>query len=208
MRGAPQVGFSATIWKINWRICLEILLPPPTRFRTLQSMAQYNRNPARCQRTTVSGMTRRSESFQLDQNRRATTQNSLSSRPSLGLGCRRFSTVSCCPYCKLHPTVLGRRRGFLFPFGHILPRSNLSFSDDTAQRARMKQNPGSGWEGVSGRVRAIFTPRGARSDSANHRPVEMPRLGQDLVVEQDDGLEHPFREPDGFGFARSTGNKT
>jgi len=44
MRGAPQCGFSATIWKVNSRICLEILRPPPTRFRTLQSMAQYSLN--------------------------------------------------------------------------------------------------------------------------------------------------------------------
>ena len=58
----PQVGFSATIWKINSRICLEILLPP-TRFRTLQSIVQYSLNPARCHRTTVSGRTITSASF-------------------------------------------------------------------------------------------------------------------------------------------------
>src|SRR5450759_5075336 len=57
MRGAPQLGLSATIRKINSRICLEILRPPPTGFRTLQSMAQYSLNPDRCQRATVSGRT-------------------------------------------------------------------------------------------------------------------------------------------------------
>ena len=46
MRGAPQVGFSATIWKIKSRICLEILRPPPIRFRTLQSTAQYSFEPS------------------------------------------------------------------------------------------------------------------------------------------------------------------
>src|SRR5713101_246372 len=81
MRGAPQCGFSATIWKINSRICLEILRPPPTRFCTLQSMAQYSLNPAWCHRTTVSDRTRKSAS--------------LSSGPSLGLGCLRFKTASC-----------------------------------------------------------------------------------------------------------------
>src|ERR1700736_2382138 len=58
-------------------------------------MAQYNRNPARCQRTTVSGETRRSASFPFAQNPRATTQNSLSNGSSRGLGCLRFNTTSC-----------------------------------------------------------------------------------------------------------------
>jgi hypothetical protein len=91
-----QLGFSATIWKIEPRICLEILRPPPTRFRTPQSMAQYSLNPARCQRTTVSGWTRKSASFHCDQTWRTTTQNSLSNGASLGLGCLRFKTASCC----------------------------------------------------------------------------------------------------------------
>jgi len=34
--------------------------------------------------------------FQADQNRRAITQKSLSKRPRLGRGCRRFTTASCC----------------------------------------------------------------------------------------------------------------
>ena len=66
MRGAPQVGFSATIWKINSRISSETLFPPPACFPTLQSMAQYSRNPALCQRTTVSGATSRSDSFHFE----------------------------------------------------------------------------------------------------------------------------------------------
>ena len=95
MRGAPQPGFSTTIWKISSRICLQIRRPPPTRFRALQSIAQCRLNPARCQRTTVSGKTRKSVSFHRDQNRSATTQKSLSSGPSFGLGCLRFRTASC-----------------------------------------------------------------------------------------------------------------
>jgi len=64
---------------------LEILLPP-TRFRTLHSIAQYRLNPARCQRVTVSGKTIIRVSFHRDQNRSATIQKSLSSGPSFGLG--------------------------------------------------------------------------------------------------------------------------
>ena len=55
------MGFSATIRKINSRICLEILPPPPTRFCTLQSMVQYRLNPAWCHRATLSGRTRKSD---------------------------------------------------------------------------------------------------------------------------------------------------
>jgi len=74
MRGAPQVGFSATIWKINWRSSLEILFALPTSFRLLPRRVQYRRNPARCQPATVSGATRRSHLFQSDQSRRVATQ--------------------------------------------------------------------------------------------------------------------------------------
>src|SRR5664280_2174133 len=58
-------------------------------------MAQYSLNPDRCQRTTVSGRTITSAFFHWDQNRRATTQKSLSMAPSLGRGCWRLKTASC-----------------------------------------------------------------------------------------------------------------
>ena len=88
MRGAPQVGFSATIRKIRSRTSQEILLRP-TRLVILDIMLQYRRNPERCQCTTVSGVATRSNFFQSDQNLRATAQKNLSRTASLG---RRFST--------------------------------------------------------------------------------------------------------------------
>lgn len=51
MRGAPQVGFSATIRKISARNSLLTYLL--ARFRCREIHAQYNSNPARCHRTTV-----------------------------------------------------------------------------------------------------------------------------------------------------------
>ena len=86
MRGAPQVGFSATIRKINSRTSFDVGLLP-TRVLALEISLQYKRNPARCQRTTVSGVTMMRECFQADQTRPATTQKSLSKRPTLGRGC-------------------------------------------------------------------------------------------------------------------------
>ena len=85
---------SVTIWKMRSRISWDSFFLP-TRCFTLEIRLQYLRKPARCQRTTVSGVTMMRELFQADQNRRAETQNSLSKGLSLGLGCLRFSTVSC-----------------------------------------------------------------------------------------------------------------
>src|ERR1700693_2021116 len=109
IRGAPQVGFSATIWKINSRTCLGVRLLP-TCARTLEISLQYIRKPVRCQRTTVSGVTTRRASFHPDQNRRTTTQKSLSSRPRLGRRCRRFSTASCCRSTRFSNTRFPRLR--------------------------------------------------------------------------------------------------
>ncbi len=85
-----QVGFSATIWKINSRISLGVCFLP-TCLRTLEISLQYIRKPARCQRTPVSGVRTRRACFHPDQTHRAITQKSLSSSPRLGRGCRRFN---------------------------------------------------------------------------------------------------------------------
>jgi hypothetical protein len=94
IRGAPQVGFSTPIRKINSRTSCGVCLLP-TCVLALEISRQYKRKPARCHRTTVSGVTTIRDCFHPDQNRRTATQKSLSSRPILGLGCRRFSTASC-----------------------------------------------------------------------------------------------------------------
>jgi hypothetical protein len=57
---------------------------------------QYQRNPARCQATTLSGFTMRRTSFQPDHNRRSMIQNSRSDQRSGGRGRFRLSTATCC----------------------------------------------------------------------------------------------------------------
>jgi hypothetical protein len=57
---------------------------------------QYKANPARCQRTTVSGWTRINTDFHLGQNRRSITQNNLSKVAMPGRGWRCFKTASHC----------------------------------------------------------------------------------------------------------------
>ena len=82
----------------------------PTCFLTLEMKLQYRRKPALCQRTTVSGVTTMRDCFHPDQNRRVTTQKSMSSMRSLGLGCLRFSTVSCCRSVKFSRSKFRRER--------------------------------------------------------------------------------------------------
>jgi hypothetical protein len=84
MRGAPQVGFSTTIRKINSRTSFGVGFLP-TRVPTLEISFQYKRKPARCQRITVSGVTTIRACFQPDQKRLTATQNSLSNGLRHGL---------------------------------------------------------------------------------------------------------------------------
>jgi hypothetical protein len=75
MRGAPQVGFSATIRKIKARTSLLTRFRPPT-WLILETYVQYKRNPARCQFTTVLGVTKTRGCLHPDQHILNATQNS------------------------------------------------------------------------------------------------------------------------------------
>src|SRR6516164_880403 len=90
MRGAPQVGFSATIRKIKTRTSLLTRFRPPTRLN-LEIHAQYKRNPARCQFTTVRGVTKTRGFLHPDQNVLNASQNSL---------CRAVNRVRGRSVCK------------------------------------------------------------------------------------------------------------
>src|ERR1700756_2424598 len=98
MRGAPQVGFSATIRKISSRTSIDSFFLP-IGFLAFEIQLQYSRNPARCQRTTVSGFTSTRDCFQAPQKRRANTQKILSTAPIGG----RDACASA------PPTVAGER---------------------------------------------------------------------------------------------------
>jgi hypothetical protein len=80
--------------KIRSRTSLRVGLLPGCLV-ILETSLQYRRKPARCQRTTVSGVTMRRDCFQPDQTRRATTQKTRSRVLRLGRGRRRFRTESC-----------------------------------------------------------------------------------------------------------------
>jgi hypothetical protein len=90
--GAPQPGFSAFIRRISSRISRVILGRPGWR----DLHRQNRRKPARCQDTTVSGLTKMSASAQSEYSRRSVVQKSRSARLSLGRGYFLLKTASCC----------------------------------------------------------------------------------------------------------------
>src|SRR5258708_2548695 len=92
MRGAPQVGFSATMRKMNFRTSLDRLFLAIC-FHTLEIRLQYMRNPARCQRTTVSGVTTRRDFFQSDRGTRAPRRASQKARVLAWLACASVQQV-------------------------------------------------------------------------------------------------------------------
>src|SRR6266478_2829320 len=94
MRGAPQVGFSATIRKIKARTSLLTRFRPPT-WLILETHVQYKRNPARCQFTTVLGVTKMSGLVQPDQNVLNATQNSLCRAVNRRPGCCACRASNC-----------------------------------------------------------------------------------------------------------------
>ena len=77
------------------------------RSTSLRPNRQNSRNPARCQETTVSGWTMIKASDQRSHNRRSTIQNHRSSGSSLGRGCFRLTTASCCEEQQLPARVCG-----------------------------------------------------------------------------------------------------
>ena len=82
---SPKWGFSATMRKINSRSSFGVGLRP-TGSRTREISLQYMRKPARCQRTTVSGMTMMTARFHRDHSRLMATQKNLSNRLRAGRG--------------------------------------------------------------------------------------------------------------------------
>jgi hypothetical protein len=92
MRGAPHLGFSAFKRRLSSRISLVTFGRPDCR----DLHRQNRRKPARCQDTTVSGLTKMRASAQPEYSRRSAVQKNRSRRWSLGRGCFRLNTASCC----------------------------------------------------------------------------------------------------------------
>src|SRR6516225_8182473 len=109
MRGAPQVGFSATIRKIRARTSLLTPFRPPTR-PNLEIHVQYKRKPARCQFTTLRGVTKTRGFLHPDQNVLNATQNSLCRAVNRVRGCCACKASSCWRRAKFSRTRSSRER--------------------------------------------------------------------------------------------------
>ena|SRR5277367_3911031 len=109
MRGAPQVGFSATIRKIRARTSLLTRFRPPTRLN-LEIHVQYRRNPARCQFTTVRGVTKTRGLLHPDQSVLNATQNSLCRAVNRRPGRCACKASSCRRRAKFSRTRSSRER--------------------------------------------------------------------------------------------------
>ena len=79
-----QVGFSAIIRKISF-LSFRRQFFPTDLFSRLRDQTPVQSKPARCQRTTVSGLTSTRDCFQAPQKRRANTQKILSTAPIRGM---------------------------------------------------------------------------------------------------------------------------
>src|SRR5882724_4294511 len=109
MRGAPQVGFSATIRKIKARTSLLTRFRPPT-WLILETHVQYKRNPARCQFTTVLGVTKMRGLVHPDQNVLNATQNSLCRAVNRRRGCCACRASNCRRRARFSRTRSARQR--------------------------------------------------------------------------------------------------
>jgi hypothetical protein len=90
--GSSQPGFSCVKRRIRSPTS-SVILGLPGRRRDRHR--QYHRKPARCQATTVSGLTIRRTLFQPDQKRRSAIQNSRSKEFKGGRGRFRLRMATC-----------------------------------------------------------------------------------------------------------------
>jgi hypothetical protein len=109
MRGAPQVGFSETIRKIKARTSLLTRFRPPTCL-TLEIQVQYKRKPARCQFTTVLGVTNIRGFLHPDQHVFNATQNSLCRAVNRRRGCCVCRASNCRRRARFSRTRSSRER--------------------------------------------------------------------------------------------------
>src|SRR6202163_4737909 len=106
--GAPHNGLATLIWRISWRISTVTAGRPK---RCFDFRRQYDLNPARCQRITVSGRTIASAPYILGNSRQTPPNINLSidtNRSLLGLA--RRSTLICCLSTRISASSATRDR--------------------------------------------------------------------------------------------------
>src|SRR5215831_12213820 len=169
MRGAPHVGFSATIRKIRARTSLLTRFHPPTR-RNLEIHVQYKRNPARCQFTTVRGVTKTRGFLHPDQNVLNAIQNSLCRAVNRVRGRCVCKASSCRRRAKFSRTRSSRARKEL----PIHPRRSRSDTIPSSQAPLLGPGP-------LRTVHASFPAHSSSTANASFRETRL-RYGKMLAV--------------------------
>ena len=136
--GAPHNGLAVLISRISRRISKGTVGRPRRR---LDFQRQYDRNPARCQRITVSGRTIANALLTMGNNRQAPPNISLSIElKGSFLGQARRSTLSCCLSTTISASSAARDR----KRSTIIPKNNLLHSDIEQQHRPILCQPATG----------------------------------------------------------------
>ena len=106
--GAPHNGLATLIWRISWRISTVTAGRPQ---RCFDFHRQYDLNPARCQRITVSGRTIARAPYILGNSRQMPPNINLSIETNRSLlGLARRSTLICCLSTRISASSATRDR--------------------------------------------------------------------------------------------------
>src|ERR1700687_2487839 len=197
MRGAPQVGFSATIRKIKARTSLLTRFRPPT-WLILETHVQYKRDPARCQFTTVLGVTNTRGCLHPDQHILNATQNSLCRAVNRRRGCCACRASNCRRRARFSRTMFARQLKELtnqpkemserHDHGKILAeKTESSFAPSHSFRRCTTFWRGTGWPTIRPESRALLQKRAAnlRSQPALGEPAGAPRRRSPSVWSQE-----------------------
>src|SRR6516164_3691735 len=150
--GAPHNGLAVLISRISRRISKGTVGRPRRR---LDFQRQYDRNPERCQRITVSGRTIANALLTMGNSRQAPANISLSMElKGSFLGQARRSTLSCCLSTTISASSAARDR----KRSTIIPKNNLLHSDIEQQHRPILCQPATGSDLRQGQVAiATFT---------------------------------------------------
>src|SRR6516164_9008883 len=164
--GAPHNGLAVLISRISRRISKGTVGRPRRR---LDFQRQYDRNPARCQRITVSGRTIANALLTMGNNRQAPPNISLSIElKGSFLGQARRSTLSCCLSTTVSSAARDRKRST------IIPKNNLLHSDIEQQHRPILCQPATGSDLRQGQVRRSPRRRLSRQNQCDEAAIPSP----------------------------------
>src|SRR5260221_3202951 len=175
--GAPHNGLAPLIWRISWRISPVTAGRPQ---RCFDFHRQYDLNPARCQRITVSGRTIARAPYILGNSRQTPPNINLSieiNRSLLGLA--RRSTLICCLSTRISASSATRDRNRSLAIPKISRhKSSIAYQhrailSQLPARLNLRQGQGSGVDAAF-----EYEVEMARMDNAEKKAIEQMVLNK------------------------------